>query len=123
MKRNRLLLVLLLGTTLIIEGCTGETERYLNSLESIVENVELNGKNYTSEDWENSYQEYETVTEWLAESSDNLTPEQNKEIGRLHARYHKAVAKNKINGISERISAMGEQIIGFGEELFGDDDD
>ena len=120
MKRNGLLLVFLLGTTLVIEGCANKPERYLNSLESIVEDVESNGNNYSSEDWEYCNQEFEAITEYLAESSDKLTPEQNREIGRLCARYHKAVVKNKINGISERISAIGEQVIGYSEELLGD---
>lgn len=121
MKINQLLLVLLAGIVLVMVGCINKTERYINSLESVVKEVETNGKNFTSEDWKNIHQKYKTTTELISEMSDQLTPEQNKMVGCLHARYYKAVVKNKIYSVSDYMNAVGDQLIGFGEELFGDD--
>ena len=87
----------------------------------MVTDVETNGENYSQEDWECINQGYEDITEQISESSEKLTPEQNREIGRLHARYHKAAAKHAINSFSDYMKAASEQIKGYSEEMFGDD--
>ena len=121
--KNDSLFLLIVFICLGFGACSTKVEHNINRLEGIVEDVETNGKYYSSEDWENVNQDFEELTERIAESADELTPEQNRELGRLYARYHKAVAKNAIDGISDYINAATEIFNGYAEELFGSDID
>ena len=123
MTRFKYFFVLVIGVSISIVGCTSKVERNISSLEAIVTDVETNGENYSSEDWECINQGYEEVTEQISESSEKLTPKQNREIGRLYARYHKAVEKHAISSFSDYMKAASEQLKGYSEEMFGDDGD
>ncbi|MBO4587526.1 MAG: hypothetical protein J5711_01315 [Bacteroidales bacterium] len=121
MDKKAFLLLIIIFASLCISGCTSKVERNINSLETIVTDVEENGDNYSVKDWDQINQKYEKTIDRIAASSDKLTPEQNREIGRLYARYHKAVMKSALNSLSDYIDAADEQLKGYSEEMFGGD--
>ena len=119
MKIVRLVVVLFIGMSIV--SCNTK-ENYLNSCESFVEDVEINGEGYSKEDWEYCDEEYEAyVGDYMDRYSDQLTKEDYQQIGRLKARYHKAMIAHVATQIGDAIDASSQIVVGYLEEMGNED--
>lgn len=117
MKNHLFHLLLLLLLVLFEIGCTSPEQRSINSLSALAEDIELNGRYYTQDDWEAVAESYEELEEELTEYSQSYTPEQRREIGRLKARCHKAILSYALGGIEDALNGVSDEMEGYMEEM------
>ena len=102
---------------LFLSSCISAEQRCFNDFSNFVNNVERDAPHYTAEDWRYCSQSYDMYTHNLDAYADSYTPEQNREIGRLKARYHKLVAKHYLTSISNFVNNLTNQMEGYTEEM------
>ena len=132
MHKNRILMpkivrtgivAIAIVTILSMVSCTPAEQKSYNDFSSFVDATEQEAPNYTEQDWEVSTQTYEAYKADLDAFSQMYTPEQNREIGRMKARYHKVVLKYYYNKASNFVDNMSHQMEGYLDELGGDNAD
>ena len=122
MRIKKFLSIIVFFVCISLVSCDTK-ENYLNSFESFVEDIETNGDEYSKEDWEYCDEEYEAfVGDYMDRYSGQLTKEDYQQIGRLKARYHKAMIAHAVTQLGEAIDASSQIAAGYLEEM-GDEDD
>lgn len=121
MKRiKQSLFVVIVAATLSFVACGSAEQRKIDGLEKLVVDVEASGTNYSQNDWKRSVERFEDIIDDLKERSHNLTPEQNREIGGLVARYHKALITSQLTNLSEDLDVAIQQMSGYYESPSND---
>lgn len=105
-----------------VSSCTSAEQKCYNNFNSFVNAVEQDAPNYTEQDWEACTEAYETYVQDLDAFSQLYTPDQNREIGRMKARYHKLALKYHLNRASNFVNNMSYQMEGYIDEM-GDTDE
>ena len=75
-----------------LTSCQSQEERTISKLEQLSERIEENGDKYDVEDWNGIMKEMESISDDIEDC--DLTSQQMKEVGRLQAKFYKAVMKN-----------------------------
>lgn len=107
--------------TVITTSCATEEERCYNSFNGFVDEVEQSAPDLSAEDWAAYMEMYEMYEMELTSFEHNYTPEQNQEIGRLKARYHKVVMKHYADEAVNFIDNFSNQMEGYLDEMLGDE--
>ena len=115
-------------TTVIFQACGNgfSKARYLESFRVFVAEIELHADEYTTEDWKENDDLFESYAEYQYQKYKyDLTEEENEEIGRLIARYVAASLPIRtdmyIEKLKEEYQNHKEVIRGFLKELSGDE--
>ena len=103
-------------------SCATEEERCYNNFSRFVDEIEQKAPNLRVEDWGEYIEMYEVYETKLTSFEHNYTPEQNQEIGRLKARYHKVVMKHYADEAVNFIDNFSNQMEGYLDEMLGDED-
>ena len=102
-----------------LTSCQSQEERTISKLEQLSERIEENGDKYDVEDWNGIMKEMESISDDIEDC--DLTNQQMKEVGRLQAKFYKAVMKNgkKIfsSGLSKVFANFGAYAQGLKEGL------
>ena len=120
MKKKALLTltVLMLGL-FCLTSCQSKEERAINKLEQLSERIEKNGDKYDMEEWSGIMKELEAINDDIDDCK--FTSEQLEEVGRLQAKFYKAIVKNgkKIfsSGLSKVFTNFGAYAQGLKEGL------
>ena len=124
---------LLIAVVFILVGCSSPNERRIEKLDHLSNKVEEKGDSFSQDDWKKIIEQYESLLEQLNNSSQELTNEQHKEIGRISAKMLKFTvkyyvgsttnaAKNELSGFLEELedtSAWEDELEGLMEEFEG----
>ena len=105
---------LLIAVVFILVGCSSPNERRIKKLNQISNKVEQKGDRFSKDDWEKAIEQYETLLDQLNKSSQELTSEQHKEIGRISAKMLKLTVKYYVGSTT---NAAKNELSGFLEEL------
>lgn len=101
-------------------SCKNTEQRAFDSLVALVEDVEANGDSYSNADWKSSIQSFKDLTELLDTQSEQFTPEQKREIGRLKARYHKKMISHALRTFGNYMSDKSYEMEGYLDEFAAD---
>ncbi len=133
MTMKKIMLFVMVMTILATVVACSTSQTAISDLESLVEKVEENRKEYTEEDWATVMKEYADINESL--DGNEYTEEELKEIGRLKGRYIGLLTKNAMNvagsqlkillkqfeggmeGLSEELGASSKELEGVAEDL------
>lgn len=117
MKKLGIFMVVVMIAVFVMSCNTSQSA--ISDLESLVEKVEKNRKEYTEEDWTSVMKEYSTINESLKENE--YTEEELKEIGRLKGRYVGLLTKSAMKVAGSQLKTLLKQfeggMEGLGEEL------
>lgn len=121
MTNNKLLVFMAIGFVILfsLSSCTPAEQKCYNKFSNFVNEFEEEAPNYTEQDWEVNAQLFEAYSNDLDAFSQLYTPEQNREIGRLKARYHKTLLKYYVNRASDFFNNISYQMEGYTEEMTG----
>lgn len=95
---------------LMLTSCSTE-RRALSQMRSLTNRIEMRGDNYSTQDWENAYEDYKAIDAKM--DAKKLTPEQQQEYGELKARCLKSFAKSKVESITSSLRSLINQGMGF----------
>ena len=118
---GKILLIFVLITSLF--ACTekNNTGVYLDNFEQFISKIEADSLGSIAiEQIETDYKKYSE--DLLSLHKSNLSLEDNKEIGRLKARYLKEKMKRDFNDVQNELQKYKEQTKGFIKELFKNED-
>lgn len=113
MKKLRIFMVVVMIAVFVMACNTSQSA--ISDLESLVEKVEKNRKEYTEEDWTSVMKEYSTINESLKENE--YTEEELKEIGRLKGRYVGLLTKSAMKVAGSQLKTLLKQFEGGMEGL------
>lgn len=102
-------------------SCGTPQEQYISSLESLTEQVETKSANYTEEDWQKAFDEFQALVQKQADME--FTSEQKKEIGELQGRCTKAFTKAMGDKVKDALKGVGSQLKGFLKGLTGKEEE
>ena len=120
MKKKALFIfaVVMLGL-FCLTSCQSKEERTISKLQQLSEQIEEDGENYDVEDWNGIMKDMESISEDIEDC--DLTSQQMREVGRLQAKFYKAIMKNgkKVfsSGLSKVFSNFGAYAKGLKEGL------
>lgn len=116
--RNRIIMLTLLLTSLTMSVTAGKNS-YMGKVQSVVSDVE---KDSTMSDAE--FAKKKAKMDALDKDYDkyrkDLSSDDKKELGRLHARFYKATAAREMKGVSNDLQDAIDEASGFLEELMKD---
>lgn len=116
--RNRIIMLTLLLTSLTMSVTAGKNS-YMGKVQSVVSDVE---KDSTMSDAE--FAKKKAKMDALDKDYDkyrkDLSSDDKKELGRLHARFYKATAAREMKGVSSDLQDAIDEASGFLEELMKD---
>lgn len=103
--------------TLVAAACTVNTPK---SFERVVEGVEQNAASYTPEDWKRADERFEDFAEkYDYECLMALSEEEQKEVGRLIARYYKVRMEYASRQAKDYLRTGGNIMEGYMDEMGG----
>lgn len=86
---------------------------YMESFEEFISKVEAK-EEFEIEELEEMEEKFVMYTEtYYKEYKDQLTSADLRKMGELKARYIKAVAKSKVNGMGKALKGLGDEMEGF----------
>lgn len=118
MKKKLFLLLFTTLMTLIFTSCgiTNKTT-YMNNFHKIVEDTE-NNPGMSDNDFDKQADKYEKYSgKYYEKFRNQLTDDDKKEIGRLHARFVKAAVAHGVNKFGSVLDDTIQQVGGFMEEI------
>lgn len=118
-NRNCFYLLFFFVLELVIASCATKQEKYIDHFADFVSDLEVSVNDLTQEDWEFLDDEVEGFFEEYNKMSNSFTKEQQKEIGRLFAKY----TRLRILAIGEALDNYSGLVDGYFGELFGDSPD
>lgn len=93
----------------------------VKSFTKVVDDAEQNGAKYTEEEWETADAKYE---DFMAKFNDSMLsqmkPEEQREVGRLIARYQKMRLSSYLNSVGKEIDKYKNMTSGYMEEMGSD---
>ncbi len=118
-KRNCFYWLFFFVFGLVVISCATKQEKFINNFADFVSDLEISVNDLTQEDWEYLDDEFDGFFEEYKEMSNSFTKEQQKEIGRLFAKY----TRLRILAIGEALDNYSGLVDGYLGELFGDSPD
>ena len=115
-------MAVLVGLSLLV-SCASAEQKCYNNFNNFVNSVEQDAPYYTEQDWEACTEAYEAYVQDLDAFAQLYTPEQNREIGQMKARYHKLALKYYLNRASNFVNNMSYQMEGYVDEMGNTDND
>lgn len=106
----------------LLVACTSYEQKSLNCLRSLVQSVERNGSRFSANDWESSVEKFHDLCEQICINSSKYTIDEQREIGSLKARYHKAIVAYIVDNASGMVDDYALQLGGYLEEIDDVDD-
>jgi len=113
MKHYIRTLLIAIMAIMLLGSCKSKEEKVLDQLQSMTENIQNNGDNFTSEDWEKLYQDYSALHNKILNDGYDFTDEQMRELGRLEGKLGKAFAKQSMSDFGK----AAEEFIRKGTEF------
>ena len=107
-------MIFIVAVAMMVASCS-TPKSAINDLESLVENVEKNRKEFTEEDWTAVIKEYSAINETLKENE--YSEEELKEIGRLKGRYVGLLTKSAVKVAGSQLKTLLKQFEGGMEGL------
>jgi|GEM_PF-750499 len=102
-------------------ACASPQEKFISNLEDLTEQIETKGSNYSSEDWEKVFGEFQSL---LKQQEDIVfTSEQKEEIGQLEGRCIKAFTQAMGGQVKNALKDISSQFKGFFKGLSGADEE
>ena len=120
-KKTLLLLTVIMLGLFCLTSCQSKEERTISKLQQLSEQIEEDGANYDVEDWNGIMKKMESISEDIEDC--DLTSQQMREVGRLQAKFYKAIMKNGSSLFSGALSSFGSYAKGFKEGILGGDFD
>lgn len=115
MKKNNIFKVVLLSAVMLLAGCATSSPR---TFERVVANAEQNGDKYSQEDWERADENFERFCQrYDYDQLQKMSEEEQREVGRLMARYTKARAKSALKDVDGALRTGAALLKGFLEGL------
>lgn len=115
MMRSNIFKIVLLSAALLLAACATTSPR---SFERTVIDVEQNGDKYSQEDWERADACFENFcNRYTYEELQKMSEEEQREVGRLMARYTKARAKSALKDVDGALRTGAALLQGFLEGL------
>ncbi len=114
MKLKQILIALF--ATLLIASCTSEKDKYMNDWHKLMETVETN-KKLTDDELKSAKAEYERLNSQFTKISEELSPEERQEVGKMEARYLKAYASQTANDFIKGLEGLIDVADGFIKEF------
>ena len=115
MVRSNIFKIVLLSAVLLLAGCATSSPR---TFERVVANAEQNGDKYSQEDWERADENFERFCQrYDYDQLQKMSEEEQREVGRLMARYTKARAKSAMKDLDGFIKTGATLLEGFLEGL------
>ncbi|MBR5070211.1 MAG: hypothetical protein IKX25_12515 [Bacteroidales bacterium] len=108
----RTLLVALVAVMLLV-SCKSKEERVLDRLQTMSEQIQKNGDNFSKEDWEKLYKEYSDIHAKILNKEYNFTDEQMRELGKLEGKIGKAFVKHSMSDFGK----AADELIKKGSEF------
>lgn len=115
--RSVLLVQLALAVAVFCASCVPAEQKCYNEFKSFVVSVEQDADQMSAEEWKACMEAYKFYVQDLDSYSRRYTPEQNREIGRMKARFHKLTVSRYVNRASDIVNSVTSQIGGYSEEL------
>lgn len=115
MVRNNIFKIVLLSAILLLAGCASTSPR---TFERVVADAEQNGQQYSQEDWERADESFEHFCQRYDYAQlQKMSEEEQREVGRLMARYTKARAKSALKDVDGALRTGAALLKGFLEGL------
>ena len=110
--------LLFVFAALLLAACSTNSPR---GFERVVKDVEQNGAEYTQKDWDKADARFEKFCEKYDQYElRQMNREEQREVGRLIARYTKARTMHAAKGLGELLNAGSALVSGFVDELDSD---
>lgn len=113
--RKFFVFLLTMGLSSLMLACATPEEKSLRSLQEFYNELELNHKNYTIEDWNKAQAEYDAITAGM--NSKNYTNEQLREIGKLKGKCSAYLTKGLLKRAEKGFVEFGGMLEGYLEGL------
>lgn len=104
MKKNFIFLLVTLAF-LCFSSCQSQHSR-IDGLKDFVEEIQKDGQNYTSDQWEKANERFSQLLEKI-NSFEDLTEEELEEVAKLQGQYAAAVFKSSGKTILEQMQKAG----------------
>ena len=120
-KKALFILALVMLGLFNLTSCQSREERTISKLEQLSERIEKNGDKYDMEEWNGIMKEMEAISDDIEDC--DFTSKQMEEVGRLQAKFYKAIMKNGSKVFSGALSSFGSYAKGLKEGVLDDDFD
>lgn len=94
-----------------LASCQPKEEKVLADYQSLIEQVEANGEEYTEEDWTKLSQEVEKIS--VIEKTCSFTDEQTEELGKKKGQLIRVIAEKKVKSLGKDVEGLINQGKGF----------
>ena len=98
---------------MLLGSCKSKEERVLDRLQTMSEEIQKNGDNFSKEDWEKLYKEYTDIHAKILNKEYNFTDEQAHELGKLEGKIGKAFVKHSMSDFGK----AADELIKKGSEF------
>lgn len=116
--RNRIIMLTLLLTSLTMSVTAGKNS-YMGKVQSVVSDVERDSTMSDAE-FAKKKAKMDALDKDYDKYRKDLSSDDKKELGRLHARFYKATAAHEMKGVSNDLQDAIDEASGFLEELMKD---
>ena len=119
--RNRIIMLTLLLTSLTMSVTAGKNS-YMGKVQSVVSDVERDSTMSDAE-FAKKKAKMDALDKDYDKYRKDLSSDDKKELGRLHARFYKATAAREMKGVSSDLQDAIDEASGFLEELMKDNNE
>ena len=110
-KMKAIQLSLLAVLSLALMSCGQLVKENLpQKIDDFVIKAQVNCKDYTQADWENSLKEYEALMEEYGKKESTFTAEEKQKVANAAGRYHALLVENAIDQSSDEIKAILQEL-------------
>ena len=119
--RNRIIMLTLLLTSLTMSVTAGKNS-YMGKVQSVVSDVERDSTMSDAE-FAKKKAKMDALDKDYDKYRKDMSSDDKKELGRLHARFYKATAAREMKGVSSDLQDAIDEASGFLEELMKDNNE
>ena len=119
--RNRIIMLTLLLTSLTMSVTAGKNS-YMGKVQSVVNDVERDSTMSDAE-FAKKKAKMDALDKDYDKYRKDMSSDDKKELGRLHARFYKATAAREMKGVSSDLQDAIDEASGFLEELMKDNNE
>ena len=113
--RSNIFKIVMLSAVMLLAGCATTSPR---TFERVVADAEQNGDKYDQEDWEQADARFENFrNHYNYDALQKMSEEEQREVGRLMARYAKVRAKSALKDVDGALKTGAALLRGFLEGL------
>ncbi len=123
MKHYLRTLLIAIMAIMLLGSCKSKEERALDRLHTMSEQIQKNGDNMTSEDWDKLYDEYSALHDKIANEKYDFTDEQMRELGKVERELNNAFVKQSISDFGKATKEIFKKGKEFLEGFTGSDEE